>query len=88
MKDHEDENMKRLVSLLGIIVFVLLVCVATTGCSNMVTALEIPQHIQQRIMETENTYIIDVKYLVWNDITESYEWEHYSDYNYTLMSKR
>ena len=26
--------------------------------------------------------------LVWNDITESYEWEHYSDYNYTLMSKR
>jgi len=53
------------------------------SCSNVETALEIPQHIRQRIMETENTYIIDVKYLVWNDITESYEWEYYSDYNYT-----
>ena len=69
-------------------VFVLLVCVATTGCSSVRTALEIPQHIQQRILDTENTYIVDVKYLVWNDITESYEWEYYSDYNYTLMSKR
>ena len=87
MKDPKDENMKRLVSLLGITVFVLMLCLAMS-CSNVTTALEIPQHIQQRILETENTYIIDVKYLVWNDILESYEWEYYSDYNYTLMSKR
>jgi len=64
-----------------------LLCLST-GCSNVRTALEIPQHIQQRILDTENTYIVDVKYLVWNDITESYEWEYYSDYNYTLTSRR
>ena len=54
------------------------------SCSNLETAIEIPQHIQQRILETENTYIVDVKYLVWNDMLESYEWEHYSDFNYEL----
>tara|TARA_R110002153_G_scaffold36474_4_gene107841 strand:+ start:152 stop:403 length:252 start_codon:yes stop_codon:yes gene_type:complete len=83
MKDPKDENMKRLVSLLGITVFVLMLCLAMS-CSNVTTALEIPQHIQQRIMETENTYVIDVKYLVWNDIVNEYEWEYYSDFNYDL----
>jgi len=87
MKDEEQEEVKIFTSAIAIILFTLLIC-SVMSCSNMVTALEIPQHIQQRILDTENTYIVDVKYLVWNDITESYEWEYYSDYNYTLMSKR
>ena len=87
MKDGEKEEIKIFTSAIAIILFTLLIF-SVMSCSNVETALEIPQHIQQRILETENTYIIDVKYLVWNDILESYEWEYYSDYNYTLMSKR
>ena len=87
MKDEEQEEVKIFTSAVAIILFTLLIF-SVMSCSNVETALEIPQHIQQRILDTENTYIVDVKYLVWNDITESYEWEYYSDYNYTLMSKR
>ena len=87
MKDEEQEEVKIFTSAIAIILFTLLIC-SVMSCSNVESALEIPQHIQQRILDTENTYIVDVKYLVWNDITESYEWEYYSDYNYTLMSKR
>ena len=87
MKDGEKEEIKIFTSAIAIILFTLLIF-SVMSCSNVETALEIPQHIQQRILETENTYIVDVKYLVWNDMLESYEWEYYSDYNYTLMSKR
>ena len=87
MKNEEQEEVKIFTSAIAIILFTLLIC-SVMSCSNVESALEIPQHIQQRILDTENTYIVDVKYLVWNDITESYEWEYYSDYNYTLMSKR
>ena len=84
---NKDDNKERKYAFISIVVLMVLLCLST-GCSNVESALEIPQHIQQRILDTENTYIVDVKYLVWNDITESYEWEYYSDYNYTLMSKR
>ena len=84
---NKDDNKERKYSFISLVILIILMSL-TIGCSNVETALEIPQHIQQRILETENTYIVDVRYLVWNDITESYEWEHYSDYNYTLMSKR
>ena len=80
MKDEEKEEAKIAVTVLSIITFILMMCLIMS-CSNVETALEIPQHIRQRIMETENTYIVDVKYLVWNDMLESYEWEYYSDYN-------
>ena len=88
MKNEEQEEVKIFTSAIAIILFMCLMYSVFISCSNVETALEIPQHIQQRILDTENTYIVDVKYLVWNDITESYEWEYYSDYNYTLMSKR
>lgn len=84
---NKDDNKERKYSFISLVILIILMSL-TIGCSNVETALEIPQHIQQRILDTENTYIVDVRYLVWNDITESYEWEHYSDYNYTLMSKR
>ena len=87
MKDEEREEVKIFTSAIAIILFTLLIF-SVMSCSNVETSLDIPQHIRERILETENTYIVDVRYLVWNDITESYEWEHYSDYNYTLMSKR
>jgi hypothetical protein len=87
MKDEEKEEVKIFTSAIAIILFTLLIS-SVMSCSNVETALDIPQHIRERILETENTYIVDVRYLVWNDITESYEWEHYYDYNYTLMSKR
>ena len=87
MKDEEREEAKIFTSAIAIILFTLLIF-SVMSCSNVETSLDIPQHIRERILETENTYIVDVRYLVWNDITESYEWEHYSDYNYTLMSKR
>ena len=83
MKDEEQEEIKIFTSAIAIILFTLLIF-SVMSCSNVETALEIPQHIQQRILETENTYIVDVKYLVWNDMLESYEWEHYSDFNYEL----
>jgi len=83
MKDEEQEEIKIFTSAIAIILFTLLIF-SVMSCSNVTTALEIPQHIQQRIMETENTYVIDVKYLVWNDMLESYEWEHYSNFNYEL----
>ena len=83
MKDEEREEAKIFTSAIAIILFTLLIF-SVMSCSNVETALEIPQHIQQRILETENTYIVDVKYLVWNDMLESYEWEHYSDFNYEL----
>ena len=83
MKDEEQEETKIFTSAIAIILFTLLIF-SVMSCSTVGTALEIPQHIQQRIMETENTYVIDVKYLVWNDMLESYEWEHYSDFNYEL----
>jgi len=81
MKDEEQEEVKIFTSALAIILFMCLMCSVFMSCSNIETALEIPQHIQQRILETENTYMIDVKYLVWNDMLEGYEWEYYSDYN-------
>ena len=87
MKNEEQEEVKIFTSAVAIILFTLLIF-SVMSCSNVETALDIPQHIRERILETENTYIVDVRYLVWNDVTESYEWEHYSDYNYTLMSKR
>tara|TARA_R110000787_G_scaffold2658_3_gene10314 strand:+ start:525 stop:788 length:264 start_codon:yes stop_codon:yes gene_type:complete len=87
MKDEDKEEVKIFTSAIAIILFTLLIF-SVMSCSNVETSLDIPQHIRERILETENTYIVDVRYLVWNDITESYEWEHYSDYNYTLMSKR
>ena len=83
MKDGEKEEIKIFTSAIAIILFTLLIF-SVMSCSNVETALEIPQHIQQRILETENTYIVNVKYLVWNDMLESYEWEHYSDFNYEL----
>ena len=83
MKDEDKEEVKIFTSAIAIILFTLLIY-SVMSCSNVETPLEIPQHIQQRIMETENTYVIDVKYLVWNDMLESYEWEHYSDFNYEL----
>ena len=87
MKEKEQEEVKIFTSAIAIILFTLLIF-SVMSCSNVETSLDIPQHIRERILETENTYIVDVRYLVWNDITESYEWEYYSDYNYTLMSKR
>ena len=83
MKDEDKEEVKIFTSAIAIILFTLLIF-SVMSCSNVETALEIPQHIQQRILETENTYVIDVKYLVWNDIVNEYEWEHYSDFNYEL----
>ena len=83
MKDEEKEEIKIFTSAIAIILFTLLIF-SVMSCSNVETAIEIPQHIQQRILETENTYMVDVKYLVWNDMLESYEWEHYSDFNYEL----
>ena len=83
MKDEEQEEIKIFTSAIAIILFTLLIF-SVMSCSNVETALEIPQHIQQRILETENTYIVNVKYLVWNDMLETYEWEHYSDFNYEL----
>ena len=84
---NKDDNRESFYAFISVIILVVLISM-TVSCSNVETALDIPQHIRERILETENTYIVDVRYLVWNDITESYEWEHYSDYNYTLMSKR
>ena len=83
MKDEKQEEIKIFTSSIAIILFTLLIF-SVMSCSNIETALEIPQHIRQRIMETENTYVIDVKYLVWNDIVNEYEWEYYSDFNYDL----
>ena len=80
---NKDDNKESLMAFISVAILMVLL-VMSTSCSNVTTALEIPQHIQQRIMETENTYVIDVKYLVWNDMLESYEWEHYSDFNYEL----
>jgi hypothetical protein len=80
---NKDDNKERKYAFISIIVLTVLL-VMSVSCSNVTTALEIPQHIQQRILETENTYIVNVKYLVWNDMLESYEWEHYSDFNYEL----
>ena len=83
MKDEEQEETKIFTSAIAIILFTLLIF-SVMSCSTVGTALEIPHHIQQRIMETENTYVVDVKYLVWNDVTENYMWEYYSAYNYDL----
>ena len=80
---NKDDTKESIFAFISVIIVMILIC-SVMSCSNVETALEIPQHIRQRIMETENTYIIDVKYLVWNDITESYEWEYYSDYHYGL----
>ena len=84
---NKDDTKESIFAFISIVIVIILIC-SVMSCSSIETALEIPQHIRERIMETENTYIIDVKYLVWNDITESYEWEYYSDYNYALMDKR
>ena len=84
---NKDDTKESIFAFISIVIVIILIC-SVMSCSNIETALEIPQHIRERIMETENTYIIDVKYLVWNDITESYEWEYYSDYNYALLEKR
>ena len=80
---NKDDNKESFYAFISVIILVVLISM-TVSCSNVVTAIEIPQHIQQRILETENTYMVDVKYLVWNDMLESYEWEHYSDFNYEL----
>ena len=86
-KEDANHRKAKKYSFISIILVIILMCM-TISCSNVTTALEIPQHIQQRILETENTYIIDVKYLVWNDMLESYEWEYYSDYNVSLRDTR
>tara|TARA_R110000823_G_scaffold248699_1_gene372273 strand:+ start:197 stop:493 length:297 start_codon:yes stop_codon:yes gene_type:complete len=79
MKNEEEkEEAKVAVTVLSILTLILMMCLMLS-CSAVETALEIPQHIQQRIMETENTYKIDIQYLVWNDLIQSYEWEYYSD---------
>ena len=83
MKDEEKEEVKIYTSLVAIIIFILLVC-SIMSCSAYSTAIEIPHHIQERIQNTEDTYILDVKYLVWNDFTQSYVWEYYSDYHHGL----
>ena len=80
---NKDDNRESFYAFISVIILVVLISM-TVSCSNVVTAIEIPQHIQQRILETENTYMVDVKYLVWNDMLESYEWEYYSDFNYDL----
>jgi hypothetical protein len=80
---NKDDDKESFYAFISIIVLMALISM-TVSCSNVTTALEIPQHIQQRILETENTYMVDVKYLVWNDMLESYEWEYYSDFNYDL----
>jgi hypothetical protein len=80
---NKDDDKESFYAFISIIVLMALISM-TVSCSNVTTALEIPQHIQQRILETENTYMVDVKYLVWNDMLESYEWEHYSNFNYEL----
>ena len=54
------------------------------SCSTPSIGIEVPQLIQQRIYDTENTYMIKVQYLVWDDITMGYRWEYYTDYRYEL----
>jgi hypothetical protein len=80
---NKDDNKERKYAFISVVILMVLLAMSAS-CSNVVTALEIPQHIQQRILDTENTYVIDVKYLVWNDVVDEYEWEYYSDFNYEL----
>ena len=74
---------QRCMSLVAIVIFVVMIS-TIMSCSTPSIGIEVPQLIQQRIYDTENTYMIKVQYLVWDDITMGYRWEYYTDYRYEL----
>ena len=53
-KEDANHRKARKYSFISIILIIILMSM-TISCSNIRTALEIPQHIQQRILDTENT---------------------------------
>tara|TARA_R100000742_G_C4247216_1_gene65958 strand:+ start:188 stop:448 length:261 start_codon:yes stop_codon:yes gene_type:complete len=80
MYNKTTELTRKIISGISILVFILFLNFLLS-CSSYKLAIEIPQHIVQRINSTEDTYMVSIQYLVWNDVTQEYEWEYYHDHH-------
>jgi hypothetical protein len=80
MYNKKTESFRKLISGITISIFILFLNFLMS-CSSYDFAVQIPHHIHQRILETENTYMVNVQYLVWNEMTQQYEWEYFTDHH-------
>ena len=80
MYNKKTESFRKLISGITISIFILFLNFLMS-CSSYDLAVQIPNHIHQRILETENTYMVNVQYLVWNEMTQQYEWEYFTHHH-------
>ena len=80
MYNAKTEFIRKMISGISILTFILFLNFLTS-CSTYKLAIEIPNHVHQRILDTENTYMLNVQYLVWNEMTQQYEWEYFTHHH-------